>query len=182
MERGSRGSSEGCFCGLKASALQMKVYQPTLQAISLNMIKTRILTAVQPQQITTKHWEEWEEAIRLLASVVVLIGKVWHGDAKREDAEAQLLGKWWCGFNGRDPFWFNRQIRKQPHTMVSCLKCVACLPSFILVESRLWKCVRRPRELTSPKAECKRCPSSLLMSFQYKNRQLFSSGCHELPQ
>jgi len=36
MERGSRGSGEGCFCELKTSTLQMNVYQTTLQAINLN--------------------------------------------------------------------------------------------------------------------------------------------------
>lgn len=53
MERGSRSSSEGCFCELKTSVLQMSVYQPTLQVISLK--QREILTAVQPQQGTTGH-------------------------------------------------------------------------------------------------------------------------------
>ena len=74
MEKGSRGSNEGRFCGLKTSALQMKVYQPTLHAISLK--QHGILTAVQPQQGMTRHREEWEEEVCLLASVVELIGKV----------------------------------------------------------------------------------------------------------
>lgn len=170
MERGSRGSSEGCFWGLKTSALQMKVHQPALQARSLNIIKTGILTAAQPHQSTTRHWEEWEEGVCLLTVVVELIEKVWHGDGKSKGSQAQLLGSWWCGFNGHDPFWFKRQSREQPHTMVSCLKWVASLPAFILVESRLCECVRSPRELTSLKAEHKRCSSSLLTSFQYKKQ------------
>lgn len=135
MEKGSRGSSEGLFCELKTSALQKNVYQSTLPAISLN--QHEILTAAQPQQGRTRHWEKWEEGVCLLASVVELIGKAWCGRGKSEDSQAQLLGNWWSGFNGCHPFWFERQSRQQPHTMVFCLKWVARLPAFILAESRL---------------------------------------------
>lgn len=52
----------------------MNVYQPTLQAISLE--QHGILTAVQPQQGMTRHCEVWEKGVCLLASVVELIGNV----------------------------------------------------------------------------------------------------------
>lgn len=53
MEKGSRGSSEGQFCELEASALQKNVYEPIPQAITLN--PHGIVTAVQPQQGMAKH-------------------------------------------------------------------------------------------------------------------------------
>lgn len=53
MEKGSRGSSEGQFCEIEASALQKNVYKPIPQAITLN--PHGIVTAVQPQQGMAKH-------------------------------------------------------------------------------------------------------------------------------
>lgn len=81
----------------------MNVYQPTLQAISLK--QHGILTAVQSQQGMTRHCEVW---VCLLASGVKLIGNVYQGHGKSKDSQAQLLGNWWGGFNGRDPFQFTR--------------------------------------------------------------------------
>lgn len=64
VERGSRGSNKGHFSELKTSALQMHVYQSTLQAISLKSCE--IVAAVQPHQGMARYQEEWEERVCLL--------------------------------------------------------------------------------------------------------------------